>query len=388
LTRTKRLPKKIIYLELLDSLLEEDGGILGMQYRMALDVPWMIDEGWEIERWGLRRSKRRSSSETIRFRGWALPSRLPHGILAGFVWATQFTLALLRPRSGIMLAFSPLMGAGVATARLIRPSIVLVVRIYGSASSKAVLMNGRPGKGRLLRLIERFVLRRANLVIPVSSFTHQVAIDAGIPEKRLLLLPAYWHRPEAVSYGRKEGPPRVVCVGRLVPEKAFDVLIRAFAEVAVEFPSATLEVVGSGPERAALEALVEGLGLYGTVRFHGFVPDNRIQRLYGEALVKVLPSRIEEGFGMALVEAGLAGCALIGTDLGGIRDIVDQGQTGLLVPPNDPGALAEALKKLLREPDEARRLGAEARTRSLEYVRQMESGRRKLRERMEQLRSA
>lgn len=386
--REKALPRRIVYLELLDSLLDDDGGTYGMHYRMALDVPWVLDEGWEIERWGLRRSRRAPLADTIQFRGWALPFRLfPRPMLAGLVWATQFTFALLRPRAGIMLAFSPLMGAGVATARLFRPSIVLVVRIVASASSKATLMNGQPGKGRLLRAIERFVLRRADLVIPMSPFTHRIAKDAGVPEKRVLLLPSCWHRPEAVSNRREEGPPKIVCVGRLVPEKAFDIVVSAFAELATEFPSATLEIAGAGPERVALEALAKRLGLQARVRFHGFLPGDRMYRLYSEALVKVLPSRVEEGLPMALIEAGLAGCALIGTDLGGIRDIVRHGETGILVPANDAGALAEALRKLLREPGEARRLGAQARSRSLQYVQQVESGKQKLRVRMEKLRS-
>ena len=86
-----------------------------------------------------------------------------------------------------------------------------------------------------------------------------------------------------------------------------------------------------------------------------------------EASVFALSSRFE-GFGMVLVEAGLAGCDLVGSDLGGIRDMVGHGKTGRVVPPNDPGALAEVLTDCLARPEAALKRGAAARQKALEYL--------------------
>lgn len=88
---------------------------------------------------------------------------------------------------------------------------------------------------------------------------------------------------------------------------------------------------------------------------------------------------------MVLVEAGMAGCALVGSDLGGIRDIVRPADSGVLVPPEDPVAMAEALRRLLDDRDEARRLGAGARAAALVYVGAREAALRELRQRFDEL---
>ena len=84
---------------------------------------------------------------------------------------------------------------------------------------------------------------------------------------------------------------------------------------------------------------------------------------------------------MALVEAGLAGCELVGSDLGGIRDMVEHGKTGLLVPPDDSGALAEALRECIARPEAALERGAAAREKALEYLSKRERGLKECRER-------
>jgi glycosyltransferase involved in cell wall biosynthesis len=108
---------------------------------------------------------------------------------------------------------------------------------------------------------------------------------------------------------------------------------------------------------------------------------------FGGARVAVLPSRVNEGLGMVLVEAGLAKCALIGTDVGGIRDIVRPDRTGILVPPNDPEALAEALRALLGHPEQARRLGEGARAEALAYLGRRDEAVQRVRERLAALRN-
>lgn len=387
----KTLPRRIVYLEFLESLLETDGGDHAMQYRMSNDFPWVLDGPWDIERWGIRASRAPRGNGRVGLRGWTLPFPvrvLPRVLRPTLVWVTQFVLTLLRPRAGIMLAYSPAMATGVAAGRFFRPSSVLVVRVIESVSSRARHVYRRPMEARVLKGVERFVLRRADLVIPISRFTRQIALDAGVSEDRIVELPfpTIWQGTKAASIENVGGPTRIVCAGRLIPEKGFDLLIQAFSEISSEFPGVVLEIAGQGPERPALEALTRQLGMLAQVGFPGWLPPEEMPRFLAGALIAVLPSRVEEGLPTALVEAAVAGCALVGTDMGGTRDIVESGRTGILVPANDPGALARALKRLLKDPDEARRLGAQARSRSLEYIERRESAQRTLQERLESLR--
>lgn len=365
--RNKPLPKKIIYLELLDSLFDQDAGSSRARARLRHDFPWIESDRWAIERWGLRNPKRASDDANVPLCGLTLPFRVfPRVLLPALVWITQFALALLRPRAGIMVAYTPLAGTGVAAARLLRRGSGLIVRIIDSGSSRARFVYRRPVEARILAAIEGFVLRRADVVIPMAGYTRGIARAAGVAEHRIVELPyqTRWSgtKIDAVD---DEGPLRVICAGRLVPEKGFDLLILAFADVAREFPKVMLEVAGDGPERGALEQLAHRLGIDRRVKFHGWLAAAQMPSFLTGALVAVLPSRVEEGFPTALVEAGLAGCALIGTNLGGIRDIVQQGRTGVLVPPNDPLCLADAVIDFLQDPSKARRLGTRARARSL-----------------------
>lgn len=387
--RKERIRRRIVYLELLDPFFDSDGGSARVRSRIRRDFPWVSDEGWEIERWGLRGSHRPPATEAMRLRGIRMPFRVfPRVLLPVVVWVVQFVLSLRRPRAGIMIAYSPLMGVGVAAARLFRPSSVLVIRIIESVTSRAQMLYRHRVEARVLRATERFALRRADLVIPMSRFTYEAALQAGVRKDRIVVLPhppPPWDRPAATSTDAQANPIRVVSAGRLVPEKGFDELILAFAELAEDHPDVVLEVAGDGPQRGPLESLAMGLRIRERVTFHGWLSAQEMGRFFGGALVAVLPSRVEEGLPRMLLEAGMANCALVGTDLGGIRDIVEPGRTGILVPPNDPLAIADALRRLLRSPGEARRLGAAARARSLEYFAKRETALQSVRKQFNRL---
>jgi glycosyltransferase involved in cell wall biosynthesis len=390
--RATELPRRVVYLELFDSLLDRDGGEGRTRFNLVRDFPWAFEEGWEIERWGLRRGKPRPfRGDLSRVKGltFRLPA-FPRVLLPVVVWATQFVQAVLRPRAGILVAYSPIMGTGAAAARLLRRrSSVLVIRIISDFwSSRAGALYGRRGEARILRALERFVLRRADLVLPMGSFTHQIATQAGVPEERIVELPrpTRWAGMELIP-AEEECQPRVACAGRLVPDKGFDLLVAAFAEIAQEFPDVLLDVAGEGPQRSNLQKLVASLGIADRVRFRGWLNANAMPGFFEGALVAVLPSRASEGLPMALVDAGVAGCALIGSDVGGIRDIVHPGRTGILVPPNDPAALADALRTLLQDPEKAQRLGAGARAEARAYIGRRDEALLRVRERLRALRA-
>jgi glycosyltransferase involved in cell wall biosynthesis len=176
---------------------------------------------------------------------------------------------------------------------------------------------------------------------------------------------------EIVHYGIAAGPepdpppaaPRLLCVGRLVPVKGHDVLLRAFAQARPSVHGLELELAGDGPLRAELEALAARLELAGAVRFAGRVAP--VAPAYERAAAVVVPSR-GEGFGLVALEAAERGRAVIASAVGGLPEIVEDGRTGVLVPADDPGALAAAIVELASSPGRTAELGRAARVRALQ----------------------
>ena len=153
------------------------------------------------------------------------------------------------------------------------------------------------------------------------------------------------------------GPPgalRVGAVGRLADQKALHVLITAMASV----PEGRLVLVGEGPERPRLEALVRSLGIEDRVEFAGWSAPPWTETWSFDVLAM---SSDNEGFPLVIVEAMLAGMPVVATSVGGIPEVVVPGATGLLVPPDDPGALADALRRLAADPELRHAMGARCR---------------------------
>ena len=156
-------------------------------------------------------------------------------------------------------------------------------------------------------------------------------------------------------------PPRIVTVGRLAAPKDALTLLRALATLGPLPFSARL--VGDGPDRPAVEAEIRSLGLGDRVEPAGSRAD--VPALLAGADVFVLSSR-SEGAPFSILEAMAAGLPVVATDVGGVRELVADGETGLLVPAGDPARLAEALRRLLEDPALRRRLGAAGHARARE----------------------
>jgi glycosyltransferase involved in cell wall biosynthesis len=385
-------PRTIISLEVITpSLAPDDREHLVKE--LSRDFPWVLDEGWTVEFRGLRRSgprvalggRIRSCGPPFPWRGAPLRAR----IVAA--WLVHFVLTLLRPRAGILVAPSPWSGLGGALACSVltrRPR--LVVRVQGATASRSH-MRGSELQSRLIERAERFVLTRADLVVPMGTFTRELAEAAGVGRERIveLVFPPIWgERSTVAGDGERVARRRVVCAARFEREKGIDVLLRAWARVVSKWPQAHLQIAGDGPLRAELERLARELGVEAHVSFTGWLPADDMPAFFAGALVEVLPSRWEEGLGMVLVEAGLAGCDLVGSDLGGIRDIVEHGKTGRLVPPDDPEALADVLEDCLARPEAAAQRGAAARQKALEYVSRREREMREFHDRFAALATA
>jgi glycosyltransferase involved in cell wall biosynthesis len=153
----------------------------------------------------------------------------------------------------------------------------------------------------------------------------------------------------------------VAGLGRLVAIKGFDLLVAALPALAAAVPSARVVLVGDGPERMALEAQAESLGVSDRLLVTGATPDVAVGLAAADALAA--PSR-NEGMGRALVEAMALGLPVVGADVGGIPAVVTDGETGRLVPPDDAGALAAALAELGRDAALRAKLGAAAAARA------------------------
>jgi glycosyltransferase involved in cell wall biosynthesis len=152
--------------------------------------------------------------------------------------------------------------------------------------------------------------------------------------------------------------PLVLAAGRLAPQKGFDLLLRAFAEVAPDFPGWNLVICGEGPERDLLLGHRDALGLTSRVSLPGFTAD--IETWLGRAAIFVLPSRFE-GFPNALLEAMGMGMAVISSDCqSGPSELVRNGVNGYLVPVEDVAALARRLAELMKDAATRERLGKAA----------------------------
>jgi hypothetical protein len=161
-------------------------------------------------------------------------------------------------------------------------------------------------------------------------------------------------------HGRRDPAPqpRIVCVGRLVTQKRFDILLRALPAVRAELPEVELHLVGDGEARAELERLADELRLGDAIRFHGRVADELRDRLVESAWLTASAS-MGEGWGLSVMESAAAGVPAVAFSVPGLRDTIRPGETGWLVERSDgdlPSQLAETLVSALRtlaDPDTA-----------------------------------
>jgi glycosyltransferase involved in cell wall biosynthesis len=155
-------------------------------------------------------------------------------------------------------------------------------------------------------------------------------------------------------------PPRLLCVGRLVREKGFDVAIKAMMPIVARFPAARMTIAGDGIARLELEELAQQLELADAIEFPGWVAPESIRTLINSSSIVVMPSRWQEPFGLVALEAAQMGRPIVATRQGGLPEIVIDGETGLLVNADDRDSLANAVMWLLERPEAARRMGAMA----------------------------
>jgi len=212
----------------------------------------------------------------------------------------------------------------------------LVHRIQRSAAwvvgcSSAILQKGR---------------ELAPEIIPRSSVIYNAVSAPHVP-------------PETLTTRTQQ----ILCIGRLSPEKGFDLALTAFSSLATRFPHARFIFAGDGDARRELERQATNLGIAHRSDFMGWVTPEKMPSLINAADMVVMPSR-EESFGLVALEAALMARPVVGTCVGGLPEVVVDGQTGLLVEPENSQALAQAIAYLLEHAHEATQMGQSARTRA------------------------
>lgn len=204
-------------------------------------------------------------------------------------------------------------------------------------------------RGGFWRSLRRWVAGRCDRVVAVSETLKSQLVAEGCPAERIEVIPMGADlRGLFVPDGSPRSKAEILFVGRLVPGKGADILLRALPVVLARQPDATLTVVGGGPERDALIDLARRLNVEQHVTFAGPVPHASLAAHYRRAALLMLPSRAE-GFGLVLVEALGCGCPVVASDLPAIRGLLLDGQAGRLFRSGDTEDLAHAVAALLAD---------------------------------------
>ena len=160
--------------------------------------------------------------------------------------------------------------------------------------------------------------------------------------------------------------PIILTVARLVPHKGQDMGIRALATLARAFPELRYIMVGEGHDELRLRSLARELGVSDRVGFVGPMRDDELPESYATSTIYLGASRVDkeisvEGFGISFLEAGASGIPSVAGDSGGVRSAVRDGETGIVVPPMDPDAMADVIRSLLLNPERRKQMGRAAR---------------------------
>ncbi|HKC38850.1 MAG TPA: glycosyltransferase family 4 protein [Gemmatimonadales bacterium] len=246
--------------------------------------------------------------------------------------------------------------------------------VYGS---ELLLIQEKIRRSRFKRGTAASIIGNAAVVVAISRWTADLALDVlamldlRVPVESVPLgtTPAHFRPGVDTSAVRAKyglnGGPWLLTVARLEWHKGIDTTMKALAAVRAAHPGTRYAIVGTGERLAQFEQLRDELRLGDAVRFLGGISDAELPAIYNAADLYVGASRrfegLAEGFGISLVEASGCGLAVVGGRSGGVPDAVRDGETGILVDPDDPRAVAAGINRLLADPERRERLGAAGR---------------------------
>lgn len=212
-------------------------------------------------------------------------------------------------------------------------------------------------------LRHRLMQRADRLTTCSAALLHEIREQMPEITNRSCAIPNCVEMPTVVPEPLPFSPPRLLCLGRLVTQKGFDVALAAFARLHPRFPDMRLTIAGDGAEKSNLEAMARRLGIADCVEFRGWVQPDRVPGLLNESTLVVMPSRYEP-FGIVALQAAQMARPLVATRVGGLPEVVADGETGMLVRNDDADAMVTAILFLLEHSDAAARMGDAARRRA------------------------
>ncbi len=220
----------------------------------------------------------------------------------------------------------------------------------------------------LYGVLDRFVLRSYDRVVAVSEEVRRRLLKAGVQTDKSVLIPngiemqSFSNAMPSLRPGAGDFKGILIgLVGRLAKEKGIDIYLRAVTQVLRAFPETAFVVVGEGPDRDNLQKLTDELGIGRSVSLLGRRSD--MPSVYASLDLLVSSSR-QEGLPIAILEGMASGLPIIATAVGEVPAVIEDGVSGILIPKEDPDALAEAIISLLRDDEKRRRLASGARRRA------------------------
>ncbi|MFD0962196.1 glycosyltransferase family 4 protein [Paenibacillus chungangensis] len=327
---------------------EQPGGVSSM-------VPYIQERfmklGWEMELFSLPKRVRGKGQGEVMFHTFDHTKFAGNRIVDKYMQTYRdyawWTALRIKKKYDIIHAHHPI--AALVMKQLF-PETPLIVTIHSSYERELVL-NGKIMEGgpehRFLAAIYRELEQRADRLLTVSeSFRSYLGQYVERPQD-IGVIPNGFDEKRFKPIAHDNAVPQLITVCRLVPAKGLDILLHACADLKRRGHAFVLHIIGDGPIREELETLAKELGLYDDIIFYGYM-------LHPEEFMPffdifVLPSRAE-AFGSVFAEAALCWLALVGSNVGGIAEQIDDGVNGLLVPPEDPVELATALEKVVSDP--------------------------------------
>ncbi|MPZ76993.1 MAG: glycosyltransferase [Deltaproteobacteria bacterium] len=258
--------------------------------------------------------------------------------------------------------------SAIRLARCFGYQVGLVVEVHGDFERSLFLQREIPFSAFyriVMDHVAHYSIKQADLLRAISNSTKE-QLEKWAPEKTIVQFPAWTDIETFLQNGiqiKRNVRDVILYAGVLIPLKGVHHLIKAFVLIAADFPTAELVIIGRDENKAyaaGLREQVKEIGLEGRVQFVRPMSQSELAIWMAEACVLVLPST-SEGLGRVLIEAMAAGTPVVGSRVGGIPEIVEDGARGFLIPPGDENALADKLRWLLHNPDKAREMGEHAR---------------------------
>lgn len=321
------------------------------------------------QRWATALAQRGFKVDVLSIRSHSIPGVRVHTISVGprnspsLVWTfASYVYLLARTRSIVRQLRADVINAHysithglIAALSRIRP---VVLTVWGSD----VVLPNRGLRTWWLSLLNRIALRHATVITSSSRYMADQVSNLTGPGAKIVQVPfGVDTKVFKPSDNSTADSYRIGFLKALHRRYGAEDLIMAFSKVAASVPNAELRIAGDGPQADELMALTAGLGLTDRVHFVGHLPHRSVPSFLSHLDVLVNPTVVEESFGVAVLEASATGLPVVATRVGGVEEVLLEGQTGLFVPPGDPDGLAKSLIFLAQSEKVRREMGREGR---------------------------